>query len=194
MKKVLFCLLFAGLAHHGDPGAEPLPLEHTDAGAAPMSEEALERFARAYTAAWNSGDPGQVANHYAPDGSLTINGGEPSEGRDAIAGVAESFMTGFPDMVLTFDGLEFEDGRVLYHWTFRGTNSGPGGTGNSVDFSGFESWVFDENGLVQHSLGSFDETEYRRQLESGVDRDQASSGIFPQMRTETAGLSRAPGG
>lgn len=133
-----------------------------------LSNERLQAFAASYTSAWNSGDPQRVAEHYSEEGSLAINGGEPAVGREALAQVAASFMTGFPDMQLSFDGLTFEDGRVQYHWTFRGTNTGPGGTGNRVDFSGFESWVLDADGLVADSLGNFDAEEYRRQLEVGV--------------------------
>ncbi len=119
-------------------------------------------------AAWNSGDPNRVALHYSENGSLAINGGEPAVGREALALVAESFMTGFPDMVLSFDELTFEDGRIQFHWTFKGTNTDPEGTGQRVDFSGFENWMFDADGLVADSLGNFDEAEYQRQLEVGV--------------------------
>ena len=133
-----------------------------------MNRAALEQFAIDYTAAWNSGIPGNVASFYSEDGSLAFNGGEPSVGHAALAGVARSFMDAFPDMVLEFDGLEIVDGRVNYHWTFKGTNIGPGGTGNAVDFSGYESWLFDEDGQVSESLGNFDAEEYQRQLESGV--------------------------
>jgi pimeloyl-ACP methyl ester carboxylesterase len=135
------------------------------------SDERLNEFAVSYTAAWNSGDPGEVARHYAEGGSLAINGGEPAVGREELAEVAESFMTGFPDMVLTFDGLTFEEGRVQFHWTFRGTNTGPGGTGQRVDFGGFESWRINDEGLVADSLGNFDQEEYERQLESGVEAE-----------------------
>ena len=48
----------------------------------------MRDFARRYTAAWCSQDPAQVAGHYAPDGSLTINDGVPAVGRDAITEVA----------------------------------------------------------------------------------------------------------
>ena len=44
----------------------------------------LRDFARRYTEAWCSQDPASVAGHYAPEGSLTINGGPPSVGRAAI--------------------------------------------------------------------------------------------------------------
>jgi len=45
-------------------------------------------FARRYTEAWCSQDPASVAEHYAPEGSLTINGGPPSVGRAAITEAA----------------------------------------------------------------------------------------------------------
>jgi nuclear transport factor 2 (NTF2) superfamily protein len=133
-----------------------------------LSNGQLQSFAASYTAAWNSGDPIQVALHYEEAGSLAINGGEPAVGREAIGQVAQSFMAAFPDMVLSFDGLTFEDGRIRYHWTFKGTNSGPGGSGNRVDFSGFESWKFSSEGLVVDSLGSYDEEDYLLQLANGV--------------------------
>src|SRR5438067_2281623 len=54
-----------------------------------VSMDEIREFARRYTAAWCSGDPASVAAHYAPDGSLTINDGEPSVGRDAITEAAQ---------------------------------------------------------------------------------------------------------
>jgi uncharacterized protein (TIGR02246 family) len=45
-------------------------------------------FARRYTEAWCSQEPVRVAEHYAPEGSLTINDGSPSVGRDAITEAA----------------------------------------------------------------------------------------------------------
>jgi pimeloyl-ACP methyl ester carboxylesterase len=132
------------------------------------SDERLEAFAQSYTAAWNGGEPNEVAKHYAKDGSLSINGGPPAVGREALAGVAANFMTGFPDLALTFDGLTFGEGAVRYHWTLRGTNTGPGGTGKRVRISGYEAWTLDGDGLVERSLGRFDEAEYRRQLEFGA--------------------------
>jgi hypothetical protein len=49
------------------------------------------------------------------------------------------------------------------------TNSGPGGTGNKIQISGFEEWTLSENGLIQESKGHFDTKEYKRQLEFGID-------------------------
>jgi nuclear transport factor 2 (NTF2) superfamily protein len=129
----------------------------------------VKDFAERYTAAWCSQDPASVAAFFSEEGSLTVNDGEPAVGRDAITALAQEFMTALPDMVLLFDGLEESDGRVLYHWTLEGTNSGPGGTGNRVRVSGYESWRRDEHGLIAESMGHFPTAEYQHQLEVGYD-------------------------
>jgi len=126
-------------------------------------------FARRYTEAWCSQDPASVAEHYAPEGSLTINGGTPSVGRAAITEAARSFMIAFPDMRLLMDDLVVQDGGSEFHWTLIGTNTGPGGTGNGVRFSGFEEWTIGDDGLIAESQGHFDQAEYDRQLEHGVE-------------------------
>jgi predicted ester cyclase len=126
-------------------------------------------LARRYTAAWCSQDPARVAAHYAPDGSLNINDSPPSVGRAAITEAAQGFMTAFPDMQLLMDDLVTKDHRIEYHWTLIGTNTGPGGTGNRVRFSGFEEWTIGDDGLIAESNGHFDQAEYESQLEHGVD-------------------------
>ncbi len=131
----------------------------------------LRDFAERYTEAWCSKDPASVAAHYAPEGSLTINGGTPSVGRAAITEAARSFMTTFPDMQVLMDDLVGHEDGIEYHWTLVGTNIGPGGTGNRVRMSGFEEWTIGDDGLVAESQGHYDEAEYARQLEHGVDEN-----------------------
>ena len=113
-----------------------------------MSPEQLADFARSYTEAWCSQDPASVARHYATDGSLTINDGTPSAGRAAITDAARSFMTAFPDMQVLMDDLVIGETGATYHWTLIGTNTGPGGTGNRVQISGYEEWTFGDDGLI----------------------------------------------
>jgi hypothetical protein len=125
---------------------------------------ALQGFAERYTAAWCSHDPAKVASFFAPCGSLAINGGPPSVGHSAISEAAQSFMTAFPDLRVTMDRLISAEQRVEYHWTLTGINSGPGGTGKPVRISGFECWRLGADGLIEESLGSFDEADYVRQL------------------------------
>ena len=130
--------------------------------------EQLRAFAIRYTAAWCSMDPARVAAHYTPDGSLTINDGTPALGRAAITEAARGFYVALPDMQVFMDGLVTEGERIEYRWTFTGTNTGPGGTGNAVRVSGFEEWVIDGDGLIAASRGHYDQEEYARQLEHGV--------------------------
>ena len=56
----------------------------------------------------------------------------------------------------------------MYLWTYEGTNTGAGGTGKDVRFSGWEAWTFSKDGLVASSIGTFDATEYERQLVEGI--------------------------
>ncbi len=124
----------------------------------------LEELGRSYTDAWNSGDPAAVAAFHEPDSSLTVNDGEPAAGHDAIIEVARGFMTGFPDLELFMDGIDGDRSAAVYRWTFVGTNTGPGGTGRPVRFSGYEEWTLSADGLITRSLGHFDADEYARQL------------------------------
>jgi hypothetical protein len=130
--------------------------------------EQLRGFAEGYTAAWCSMDPAAVAAHYAPEGSLAINGGTPAIGRDALTAVAASFYEALPDMQVLLRDLVVDGDRIEYHWTFTGTNTGPGGTGNAVCVDGFESWTISPDGLIAASIGSYDADEYTRQLAEGV--------------------------
>lgn len=128
--------------------------------------ERLHDFAVRYTAAWCSGNPDRVAGFFSPGGTLTVNAGPTAVGRLAIADVARSFMTAFPDLEVILDGVNPDGDAVEYRWMLRGTNSGAGGTGRRVHISGSESWRFGADGLIAESRGTFDEAEYRRQLDA----------------------------
>jgi uncharacterized protein (TIGR02246 family) len=129
-----------------------------------MTRSELSDFANRYAAAWSSQDPERLASFYAEDGSLTVNDGTPSVGRAAIATTAGNFMEAFPDMVVTMDAVSLDGDRATFHWTWTGTNTGPGGTGSSVHISGYEEWTFSADGLLRESKGHYDEAEYERQM------------------------------
>ncbi len=129
-----------------------------------MNDHELNDFATKYTAAWCSQNAANVASFFAENGSLTINNGVPSVGRKAITAAAQEFMTAFPDMIVKMDRTSVDGNRAIYRWTLIGTNTGPGGTGNSVRISGFEEWTIDPDDLIAESKGHFDEAEYERQL------------------------------
>jgi len=133
-----------------------------------LDTDHLRDFTTRYAAAWCSGNPEAVATFFAPNGSLKINDGPPSVGRPALTEAARSFMSTFPDMQVSFDDLRQNGPRVEFHWTIIGTDTGPGGSGKKVRISGFESWKFSADGLIDDSLGHFDAAEYARQLTHGI--------------------------
>src|SRR3954471_8981465 len=120
------------------PRRRPVPTGALLEEAMQVDQDQVRDFARTYIEAWCNHDPAGVADHYTPGGTIAINGGEPTE----ITEVARSFMSAFPDIQVFVDDVLFKEGAVELHWTFTGTNTGPGGTGKSVRISGFEAWRF----------------------------------------------------
>ena len=129
-----------------------------------MTADQLRQFAMRYAATWGSQNAARVAEFFSPAASLKINAASPAVGRAAIAAAAQGFMTAFPDMTVSMDGISIEGGRAVFRWTLTGTNTGPGGTGNAVQISGYEEWTIGADGLIADSKGHFDEAEYQRQL------------------------------
>ena len=125
-----------------------------------MTSDELRKFAQRYAEAWCSRDPGKVAAFYAKNGSISVNGGPPTP----IAEIARGFFLDFPDTVVTCDKLENTPDGIEFHWTFSGTNTGAGGTGNKVRISGYELWKIDKDDLIGQSKGHFDAADYERQL------------------------------
>jgi steroid delta-isomerase-like uncharacterized protein len=140
--------------------------------APPSSEMGLDAFATRYAEAWSSQDPARLASFYGEDGVLVVNDGTPSEGREAVRATAEAFMTAFPDMRVVLDSLVVNGNRAVFHWTWTGTNTGPGGTGRAVDISGYEEWTLGPDGLIAESLGHYDEAEYQRQVSGSEGGDR----------------------
>jgi len=129
----------------------------------------ITTFAKRYAEAWCSQNPESVAAFFAENGSLRVNDGPPAVGRAAIAEVARGFMRDLPDMIVTMDDVTHSSDGTKFHWTLTGTNAGPGGTGKRLRISGYELWAISEDGLIGDSKGHFDNAEYERQLQHGVD-------------------------
>jgi hypothetical protein len=131
-----------------------------------MDRARLTELATRYAAAWSSHDPDSLAAFYDVRGYLKVNG-VPSVGRAAIRTTAAGYMRAFPDMAVSMDSVVQRGSRTFFHWTWTGTNSGPGGTGRAVHIRGYEEWTFGANGLIKQSLGHYDEAEYQRQVTGG---------------------------
>ncbi|HKZ77457.1 MAG TPA: nuclear transport factor 2 family protein [Pyrinomonadaceae bacterium] len=133
-----------------------------------MDQRALDDFGNRYAKAWCSQDHASVAAFYSEIGSLTVNDGTPAVGRDAIAEVARSYMSDFPDLEVVMDDVVPQSLCTVFRWTFTGTNTGPGGSGQRVRISGYEEWQFGADGLIAKSNGHFDAADYERQLQYGI--------------------------
>jgi hypothetical protein len=144
-----------------------------------MDAAQLKSFGTRYTAAWCSQDAASVAALFSEAGSLQINNGPPSVGRTAITAAAQGFMTAFPDMIVTMDGVDLQGDRAAYRWTLTGTNAGPGGSGKAVRISGYEEWRFGRDGLIAESKGHFDEADYKRQLSADASEQLSLSALVP---------------
>ena len=121
-----------------------------------------ESKARAYAAAWTSGDPSAVAGFYSADGQIVINRGTPSRGRAEIEAMAQAFYDDFPDLIVHMDSFRRGGDHAVFKWTLEGHHSG---TGNYVKASGWEEWDLNDAGEVQASLGWFDAADYQRQID-----------------------------
>jgi len=118
-----------------------------------------------YSKAWSSGSPEAVAYHYAPDGQISINHGDPIQGREAIAEMAAGFYAEFPDLVVRCDDVRTSGDHAIFIWTLEGHHAE---TKNHVKVGGWEEWELDENLKIKSSLGWFDATEYERQIAEGL--------------------------
>ena len=132
-----------------------------------MSDGDWTSFAKRYAAAWSGKDPVKFAAFYDENGALIVNGAA-SVGREAITATARAYMAAFPDMVVRLSSLRQENGQTIFHWTWTGTNTGPGGTGKAVNLRGYERWTIGANRLIAKSDGHFDNDEYQRQLKGAT--------------------------
>jgi hypothetical protein len=73
-------------------------------------------------------------------------------------------------MVVRLERVEDENGLVVFHWIWTGTNSGPGGTDRPVRIRGYEEWTMEDDGHIAESKGHYDEVEYQRQLRGASPR------------------------
>ena len=122
-------------------------------------------MAAKYAAAWSSQSPEGVASFYAPDGKISINGGDELAGRAAIAEMATGFYAEFPDLIVHLDDIRAVGSQAIFVWTLEGTHAG---TGNKVKVQGWEEWTLSDDCLVVSSLGRFDAREYDRQIAEGI--------------------------
>ena len=130
-----------------------------------ITPEKIRQIAEAYTKAWCSRSGKNVASFFSEDATSTINRGEPTVGRAAIAEAMGAFFVEFPDLVLYMDDLRTGGNQAIYLWTLEGTNSE---TGKSVRIPGWQNWILSDALLIVEADGGYDTEEYERQVREGI--------------------------
>ena len=125
----------------------------------------IGRVAEAYTEAWCSRSGIKVATFFSDNATSTINKGEPSVGRAAIADAFEAFFLDLPDLVLYMDDLRTAGNQAIYLWTLEGTHRE---TGHFVHIPGWQSWVLSADLHIAQVEVGYDTFEYDRQLREGI--------------------------
>ncbi|QMU59544.1 MAG: hypothetical protein GKR98_15970 [Boseongicola sp.] len=123
--------------------------------------ETARRIAQAHCAAWTSREPDAVANRYAEQTTMGMNGNDPMTSKAEIAEMAGAFMADFPDLTLSLDSVLVAGRHMIYAWTFEGHHKE---SFNPVCFSGWEEWDLDDDLKVTKSLGWYDVADYERQV------------------------------
>ena len=126
-----------------------------------ITDEEAVRLAEAYTAAWNTGSAEAVAEFFAVQGGIVINGGEPWNGRSGVRTMADGFFSDVPNLSLVCDCVRSAGSHVVYLWTFTGTHAV---TNNPLRIVGWEEWDIDADRKIISSRGWFDADDYARQV------------------------------
>ncbi len=142
-------------------GAEVSSRPHREERQVTIDHSTALALAEAYTAAWNTGSPVAVADFYAADGRIVINGGEPWEGRARVADMAAAFFADVREMRVFCDEVRCAGDHVCYLWTFTGLHAG---TGMPLRVVGWEEWDLDGDRKVKQSRGWYDADDYARQV------------------------------
>jgi uncharacterized protein (TIGR02246 family) len=79
-----------------------------------VDPKAVTKMAADYTAAWCSKSAEAVAAHYAPEGVIVINKGEPWSGRAKVQEMAEGFYADVPDLDLKCDSIRCSGTHALF--------------------------------------------------------------------------------
>ena len=74
----------------------------------------IQQVAEDYARACSSGDAEAVASYYRQDGKITINRGEPHDGREALLEMIRGFHAEFPGMTVKLEHLRVAGNHVMF--------------------------------------------------------------------------------
>jgi len=118
----------------------------------PFTLESAVRKVRMAEDAWNSRDPGRVAQAYTVD-SRWRNRSEFLQGRDAIVAFLERKWQGEREYRLVKELWAFHDNRIAVRFAYESQDA----QGAWTRSYGNENWEFDEQGLMRTRIASIND-------------------------------------
>ena len=121
----------------------------------------VESMAKEHAAAWSEGAADKIAELFAENGTISVNGGEPHVGRAKISENAKELLATFPGLVVHCRETRHAGDRAVFIWTLEGNHAE---TGIFVSLPGWHEWELDNNMKVGRCKGFFDAAELERQI------------------------------
>lgn len=132
----------------------------------PDASQELKPLVDKFVEVWNNGNYDELDSIFDPGFVRTENELPDVQGVDGLKKVISGFRTAFPDLKLTVNDEVYAENSAAVHWTFSGTNTGPGEmppTGKSVNIWGLEILHF-VNGKISKQMVTYDEKPLLVQL------------------------------
>ena len=121
----------------------------------------VAQMAMEHAAAWSAGALEKIAELFAENGSITVNGGDPHVGRAAISENAKELLATFPGLVVHCHQTRQAGDRAVFIWTLEGQHAD---TGELVSLPGWHEWELDDDTRVKRCCGFFDASDLARQI------------------------------
>lgn len=117
-------------------------------------------------AIWNNGNLDEVGDVWNTNVVRSVNQLPDVKGVDGMKKVISSFRTAYPDAKLTAEEEIFAENTATLHWTFTGTNTGPGEmppTGKKIKIWGITILHF-ANGKITREIVAYNNQALMEQL------------------------------
>ena len=123
----------------------------------------ISRMAVAHVAAWTRNRAEDTALMFAPDASISVNGGEPHSGHAEIIANAQALMDQFTGLVVRCRETRVAGSRAVLVWTLEGLHTQ---SGNYVILPGWQEWELNGDLKVHRSRAFYDVADFERQIAS----------------------------
>ena len=132
----------------------------------PDASKELKPLVDKFIEVWNNGNYDELDAYLDPNFVRVSNQTPEVKGLDGMKEVMTGFRTAFPDLKITIENEIYSENRAALHWTFSGTNTGPGQfppTGKSVEVWGLTILHY-ANGKLTKEVVAYNNQEFMEQL------------------------------